>query len=200
MQDRLNEKNVSLEVVWLDIDTLTPYKDNAKEHTEEQIQHLVNSIKQFKMIDPVGVWGKDNTIVEGHGRVLACRELDMTTVPCIRLDHLTDNQRRAYTHIHNKLTLDTALNRAILAAEIADIPDIDMSAFGFYCGESVNYEHINSLLENDFVDVDHKPDLYSVTLAFPREHKAQIESYIKHHGKRELVGLVLDYIGGTVNA
>lgn len=82
------------------------------------------------MNDPIAVW-KDNVIIEGHGRLIACQELDMKEVPIIRLDNLSDEQRRAYMNIHNQLTMNTGFNLDTLAAELKAITSIDMSQFGF---------------------------------------------------------------------
>lgn len=113
------------------INKLKPYDKNARKHTDADINTIVNSIKQFGFNDPVGIWGEDNTIVEGHGRVLAAKKLQMTKVPCIRLDHLSDEQRRAYALAHNKTAEMSSWLDDILAEEIADIADIDMGDFGF---------------------------------------------------------------------
>lgn len=113
------------------INKLKPYDKNARKHTDADINTIVNSIKQFGFNDPVGIWGEDNTIVEGHGRVLAAKKLQMTKVPCIRLDHLSDEQRRAYALAHNKTAEMSSWLDDILAEEIADIADIDMEDFGF---------------------------------------------------------------------
>lgn len=81
------------------------------------------------MDDPIGVWNDE--IVEGHGRLIACKELGMTEVPIIRLDHLTDEERKAYTLAHNKLTMNSDFDIDILNRELDDILNIDMSDFGF---------------------------------------------------------------------
>ena len=91
---------MQLQVEYVDISTITPYKGNAKEHPQEQIEQIKKSIQEFGNIDPIGIW--HNEIVEGHGRYLALKELGETQVPVIRLDDLTDEQRRAYTLIPNK--------------------------------------------------------------------------------------------------
>lgn len=83
------------------------------------------------MNDPIGIWGKDNLIVEGHGRLMACKQLGIMQVPCIRLDHLTDEQRRAYTLAHNKTAEMSDWDYDILDEEIGNIFDIDMESFGF---------------------------------------------------------------------
>ena len=118
-----------LKVEYLNIDELKPYKNNAKIHTAEQIEQIKNSIQKFGMIDPIGIWKGE--IVEGHGRLIACKELNITEVPIIRLDHLTDEERKAYTLAHNKLTMNTDFDIDLLNDELDDIVNIDMSDFGF---------------------------------------------------------------------
>lgn len=119
-----------LKVEYLDVADLKPYEKNAKIHTQEQIEQIKQSIKEFGMNDPIGVWGSENLIVEGHGRLLACQQLGMKEVPIIRLDDLTDDQRRAYTLIHNQTTMNTGFDIDILNEELDNI-DIDMSGYGF---------------------------------------------------------------------
>ena len=127
----------SLSVEYLPIDTLTPDEGNAKNHAEEDVEAIKKSIEQFKFSDPIGIWGPDNLIVEGHGRVLAARELGTETVPCIRLDHLTDAERRAYALAHNKTAELSGWNFPELEREIAELTDFfDMSDFGFDTDEN----------------------------------------------------------------
>lgn len=186
-----------MEIVTIKLDEITPYENNAKEHNDEQVTHIINSIRSFGMCDPIGVWGESNIIVEGHGRYLALKQMGYDSVPCIRLDHLSDEERRAYTHVHNHLTLETLLNQTVLAAEIADIPKIDMTNFGFDVDSEVDYSHIEDLLDNDFTDVEREPAFYKVSFSFPIEHKETIQAYINEHGKESLMDLIIDYIGGT---
>lgn len=124
----------ALRVQKMRVDDLVPYAGNAKEHPEDQIEDLANSIKQFGFCDPVGVWhdeGGEPVIVEGHGRVLAARALGMEEIPCITLDHLDDEGRRAYTLAHNQLTLTSGFDMEILQAELDAITSIDMGDLGF---------------------------------------------------------------------
>lgn len=79
----------------------------------------------------MALW-QDNEIIEGHGRLLAVMEMDdIKQVPIIRLDDLTDEQRKAYMLVHNKLTMNTDFNFELLNLELEDITEIDMSEFGF---------------------------------------------------------------------
>lgn len=123
---------------------LKEYENNAKEHPIEQIKQIEESIKQFGMIDPIGVW-KDNTIIEGHGRYLACKNLGIEKVPIIRLDNLTDEERKAYTLVHNKLTMNTNFDLDILNEELENI-NIDLSDYGF---EDIDVSFDESDLEDD---------------------------------------------------
>ena len=81
--------------------------------------------------DPIGIWSEDNVIVEGHGRLAAARALGMTEVPCIRLDHMTDEERRAYALAHNKTAELSGWDFEKLNMELAGIKNIDMSKLGF---------------------------------------------------------------------
>ena len=69
-----------LEITYLDLKDIKPYKRNAKKHPESQIQQIAESISEFGMNDPIAVAGDDNEIVEGHGRYLACKKLGIDTV------------------------------------------------------------------------------------------------------------------------
>lgn len=119
-----------LQIEYIPIEQLKPYAGNAKVHTEEQIEEIMHSIDEFGMIDPIGIWS-NNEIIEGHGRLMACKRLGIKNVPVIRLDALTDEQRRAYALAHNKLTMNTDFDWEQLEAELSALDDIDMTLFGF---------------------------------------------------------------------
>lgn len=116
------------------ISDLTPYSGNARKHGTEDVGAIAKSIEAFGFRDPVGVWGPNNIIVEGHGRVLAAKQLGLTEVPCIRLDDMTDEQRRAYGLAHNKTAELSTWDAELLPLEIEDLPTYDMTAFGFNLG------------------------------------------------------------------
>ena len=122
-------KKRKLEIEYIATSELKPYEGNAKVHTSDQIQQIMGSIEAFGFNDPIAVW-KKNEIIEGHGRLLAAQELGLKEVPIIRLDKLTDEERRAYTLVHNQLTLTTSFDIDKLIEEIQNI-DIDMTEFGF---------------------------------------------------------------------
>lgn len=121
-----------LRIEYLPVDALKPYERNARKHAEADVEAIMRSIEEFGFDDPIGIWGKDNLIVEGHGRLEAAKQLAMETVPVIRLDHLTDEQRRAYALAHNKTAELSGWDFAKLEEELADLDGLfDMSEFGF---------------------------------------------------------------------
>jgi len=148
-----------MEIIKIKIEDLKPYKNNAKLHPEWQIEQIIKSIEQFGFNDPIAVWGENNIIVEGHGRLEAVKKLGYTEVECIRLDHLTDEERKAYTLAHNKTTMNSDFDFDLLKLELDDIKGIDMSDFGFE-------------LDLDLDDEEAVEDDYEVEI--PEEPKAKL--------------------------
>lgn len=99
------------------IDALIPYARNSRTHSDEQVAQIAASIREFGFTNPVLI-GKDNDIIAGHGRVMAARKLGLDVVPCIRLDHLTETQKRAYVIADNKLALNAGWDMDMLQVEI----------------------------------------------------------------------------------
>lgn len=146
---------MELKIEYIDIEDLKPYLNNAKIHTSIQIEQIKKSIEEFGMNDPIAVW-KDNEIVEGHGRLIALKELGYNIVPIVRLDHLTDEQRKAYSLIHNKLTMSTDFDWDVLQSEIDDISNIDMMAYGI--SEAVIPEPLDSYFDDAGSNEDENHD------------------------------------------
>lgn len=144
---------MELKIEYLDKNSLKPYVNNAKIHTDAQIEQIKNSIEQFGFNDQIAVW-KDNEIIEGHGRLLAAMQMDdISTVPVIRLDELTDSQRKAYMLAHNKLTMNTGFDFGILEQELENLLDFDMADFGF---DSIDTKFDEAALDELFEDAEPK--------------------------------------------
>lgn len=149
----------SLEVTMEPTGSLVPYAGNAKEHPDWQVGQIVESIERFGFDDPIAVWHDADgnpVIVEGHGRLLAARELGMERVPTISLDHLDDDARRAYTLVHNQLTMDTGFDADALAAELEALSGsgIEMGDFGL--GDAIGLpdklESLDGITEDEPLD------------------------------------------------
>lgn len=144
---------MNLKIEYANINDLKKYHKNAKKHPKEQVNRIANSIKEFGMCDPIGVWGKDNLIIEGHGRLMALKKLGYEKAPIIRLDHLSEEQRKAYTLAHNK-SAESEWDFEILSDELKSIVDIDMMDFGFDLSlEDEEYE----VIEDEVPDIPVEP-------------------------------------------
>ena len=173
--------NLKIEV--LKIKDLKPYAKNAKKHPKKQVERIANSIESFGMCDPIGIW-KDNTVIEGHGRLEALKQLGYDEVPCIRLDHLTDEERRAYTLAHNKVA-ESEWDELLVNDEVNDITNFDMSEFGF---DVFSMDDIDELEGYNAEDDDREH--FSKTFTFPIEKKKQIICYLKKH-QNEIVEQII---------
>lgn len=122
-----------LKIVMIPIDQLTPYANNTRKHTQKDIDAIKAAILADGYGDPIGVWGEKNVIVEGHGRVMACKQLGITEMPCIRLDHLTDEQRKEYAIRHNRSAEFSTWDFKLLAEEIEKLEaeGMDLSGLDF---------------------------------------------------------------------
>lgn len=119
-----------LKIEYVSIEKLTPYKNNTKIHTAKQIEHIANSITKFGFNDPLGIYSEDNIVLEGNGRIEAAKRLGMTELPCVRLDHLSADETRAYVIAHNSLNLETGFDDGVLYEELKKLQDYNFGDFG----------------------------------------------------------------------
>lgn len=106
------------------------YGMNAKQHPQSQIEQIKQSIRDFGFNDPIAI-DENNMIIEGHGRFKAVQQLGWAEVECIRLPHMSEQQKKAYILAHNKLTMNTGYDLDMLAMELDDIIDFNMEDYGF---------------------------------------------------------------------
>ena len=103
-----------------EIESLIPYVRNARVHSNKQVSQIAESIKEFGFNDPVAV-DSDCGIIEGHGRILAAKELGIEVIPVIELSHLSNIQKRAYILAHNKLTENAGWDVEVLEIEMVSL-------------------------------------------------------------------------------
>jgi DNA modification methylase len=119
------------QIKWESVDKLIPYAKNARTHSDEQVAQIAGSIKEFGFNNPVLV-DKDNSVIAGHGRLMAARKLGMDKVPVVELQHLTESQRKAYVLADNRIALNSGWDTSMLSLELQDLKDdIDLSLLGF---------------------------------------------------------------------
>lgn len=119
-----------MQIEKIKVDEIIPYADNAKLHPERQIEQIRSSILEFGFNDPIAI-DENNVVIEGNGRLMAIKDLGFKEVDCIRIEGLTEEQKRAYILVHNQLTMNTGFDIDILNKELERIKGIDMKQFDF---------------------------------------------------------------------
>ena len=107
------------------IDQLKPFEKNPREHSDNQIKNIVKSITKFGFVNPILVNKKDNTIIAGHGRLLAAKQLNMTEVPVLMLDHLSQKQINELIVADNALTLQGGWDLSLLSEVLSGLDDLE---------------------------------------------------------------------------
>ena len=135
MDTKINSKyNVAMaqKIELWNLARLKPYEKNAREHSQEQVGQIAASIVEFGFLNPILVDSNDG-IVAGHGRLSAAKELALGVVPVVVLDHLTENQKKAYILVDNKLAENATWNEDLLAEEIIklNLQDFDLNILGW---------------------------------------------------------------------
>lgn len=127
-----NGGRMTAKIEQVQIADLIPYARNSRTHSDAQVAQIAASIKEFGWTNPVLI-DAGGGIIAGHGRVLAARKLGMTDVPCIRLDHLSDAQKRALIIADNRLALSAGWDDEMLRVELEDLADadFDLDVLGF---------------------------------------------------------------------
>lgn len=146
MEPTINSKyNIAMaqKIELWNLERLIPYDKNAREHSDAQVKQIAASIIEFGFLNPILVDSNDG-IVAGHGRLSAAKELALDVVPVVVLDHLTENQKKAYILVDNKLAENASWNEELLAEEIIklNLQDFDLNILGW------TDEEIKALNEN----------------------------------------------------
>lgn len=114
----------------IELSQIVPYSKNAKEHPQEQIEQIKASIEDCGYNDLIAI-DENNVIIEGHGRWQALRELGYTEIEVVRLEHLSEEKKKKYRILHNKLTMNSDFDFDMLEKELADMTEDEKAFFGF---------------------------------------------------------------------
>ena len=135
-----------------DVSELIPYVRNARTHSEAQVAQIAASIREFGFLSPILV-AEDNTILAGHGRLAAALKLGLKKVPCVKENHLTETQKRAYIIADNKLSLNAGWDSELLAVELSELEgaDFNLDLLGFDEAElSSIFDADKDVIDDDF--------------------------------------------------
>ena len=138
-----------------DVSELIPYVRNARTHSEAQVSQIAASIREFGFLSPILV-AEDNTILAGHGRLAAALKLGLKKVPCVKENHLTETQKRAYIIADNKLSLNAGWDSELLAVELSELEgaDFNLDLLGFDEAELSNIFDADKDVSDDDFDVE----------------------------------------------
>lgn len=180
-----------MEIVKAHIDEIRAYDKNAKEHPREQIEQIKKSILEYGNNDPIAV-DENGEIIEGHGRYIALRELGFDTVEIIRLSHLSDEQKKAYRLVHNKLTMNSDFDFEILEKELAELTafDVEMSAFGF---DEAIFDDFDLLPQE--IELDREKN--GTAVKSPQIKYGSTVIYLTEEEDERFASLLADYLGKT---
>ena len=139
-----------MQITMAKISDLLPYANNARDHTEDQVAQIADSIKEFGWTNPLIIHGQ--TVVAGHARLAAARKLNMTEVPVIDRSDMTEAQWKAYVIADNQLAMNATWNEGLLTLELDDLANLefDLDLLGFSDDE---LEHLSSPIDLEFPEV-----------------------------------------------
>ena len=146
--------NTTSEMQLVSVAKLVPYQNNARTHSPAQIQKLRSSLREFGFVNHV-IIDQEYNVIASHGRIAAAREEDITEVPCIFIDHLTEAQKKAYIIADNRMTMDAGWNEELLRVELEALEEMgfDLGMTGFDEKELASLFPTEEAKEDDF-DVD----------------------------------------------
>jgi ParB-like chromosome segregation protein Spo0J len=162
--------------------TLIPYARNARTHSEAQVAQIAGSIQEFGFNNPVLI-DADNGIIAGHGRVMAANLLKLERVPCIRLEHLSDAQKRAFILADNRIALNSGWDTEMLANELSKLSEeeFDLGLLGFDEDELLKAIGFSDDEEDTLkpLDIKKAPKMTWVLIGIPTVQFGQINDAVE---------------------
>ncbi len=183
------------------VDELIPYARNARVHTDEHVLQLAGSIREFGFNNPV-LTDQDNSIIAGHGRVLAAKKLGLTEIPVVVLSHFTEAQKKAFILADNKLHDNSSFNYEMLQIELDELKemgfDLETAGFeSFELAESSSVDLFDELESGVFIDhLRETSESFVISFSFPKEAREEFDSYFQLHSKAELEERIIELVSG----
>jgi len=178
-------KNVIMSVV-----DLTPYEGNSRTHNTSQIDQIAASIKEWGFTNPILI-DEQNTVIAGHGRLLAAQKLKIDKVPCIVLEGLTESQKKAYVIADNRIAELSGWDMSKLIIEAKSLMDegfdIDLAAIDeIFLGGNIN--EYKPILEPSFSSED-------VTESDVAKTKVKLDNQYEQASKQNLTDVICPNCG-----
>lgn len=175
---KLRSKTDKRTIEYVSTSSLTPYARNSRTHSPQQVKQIAASIKEFGFTNPILI-DEANGIIAGHGRVMAAEHLQLGEVPCIRLEYLTQTQKRAYVIADNKLALNAGWDEELLKLELDELHgmEYDVSLLGFDEAEVGAFD-VESIEMPELASGDKEP-FRQVTFTLHDEQWEELETALK---------------------
>lgn len=182
-----------LKVEHLAVGDLIPFAKNSRTHSDAQVAQIAGSIREFGFTNPILI-DERNSVIAGHGRLLAARKLNVDTVPCIRLEGLTEAQKRAYVIADNKIAINAGWDEKLLALELKELGDLGLGndLLGF------TSEEIAALSLDDIAAATEEP--YTRKIEAPKYEPSNEKRFLSIAAERHTVfdfRLIADYYAHT---
>lgn len=160
------------------INDLIPYVNNTRTHSEEQVNQIASSIKEFGFTNPVLI-DEQGGIIAGHGRVMAAKKLNINEVPTIILNNLSEAQKKAYIIADNKIALNAGWDEDLLQLELISLEEMgfDYSNLGF--DFDIDIEEINNEEFEPNIKVGDREPIRNMTFTVSDEQHELIEEVLK---------------------
>tara|TARA_R110001599_G_scaffold82828_7_gene222793 strand:+ start:3831 stop:4631 length:801 start_codon:yes stop_codon:yes gene_type:complete len=173
------------------VSDLIPYVNNSRTHSDEQVNQVASSIKEFGFTSPVLI-DESGGIIAGHGRVMAAKKLNLEEVPCITLEGLTDAQRKAYIITDNQLALNSGWDLETLNLEIETLNEFDfnLDLLGFdddFLSELVDIDNVNGSANEDESPYTHNIEAPTYE---PRGEKPDVNEIFDEAKSNELLSQI----------
>lgn len=189
-------KESELKILYRSVNDLIPYANNARTHSEDQVNQIASSIKEFGFNNPILV-DEQGGVIAGHGRLKAAKKLGLKVVPTIELSGLSDPQKKAFILADNRIALNSGWDIDLLRIELQELQDTDLAPVtGF------SDEELNALLCGTTEPAEEEPekdepeaDSFNLTLSIPIEYKEQVQDFVKSFGPEDLIQKIIDMTG-----
>ena len=187
-------KESELKILYRPVNDLIPYANNARTHSEEQVNQIASSIKEFGFNNPILV-DEQGGVIAGHGRLKAAKKLGLKVVPTIELSGLSDPQKKAFILADNRIALNSGWDIDLLRIELQELQDTDLAPVTGFSDEELNALcGTTEPAEEEEEPEKEEPeaDRFNLTLSIPIEYKEQVQDFVKSFGPEDLIQKIID--------